>query len=236
MKRVIFAPLALVLCLSGLPAQASWISPFISEIHYDNRGVDVDEFVAVTMPHGVDPEGWQLVLYNGANGQPYKRTLLSGMPGGGGSGWTEYFWSVANIQNGPDAVALVSPSDAVIDLIAYEVGASAFSHIASETVGRRLPVEENGATLIGRSLQRTGGADAWEWIAAEATPGVLNPGLTGLAAGRVPVFPVALLWLVGLAGWLLARSGRGREARPIDSAVAALASEPGPVPKWQDCS
>lgn len=230
MKRVIFAPLALVLFMSGLPAQASWISPFISEIHYDNRGADVDEFVAVTMPDGVDPGGWQLVLYNGADGRPYNDARLSDMPSGGEGGWTEYYWSVARIQNGPDAVALVSPSDAVIDLIAYEVEASAFSQIAAEDTVRRLPLQENDATLIGMSLQRIGGADAWEWIAAAATPGVLNPGLTGLSAIRVPVVPAGMLWLVGLAGWRLARSGRGSEARPAHSADVAPWSDPGPVP------
>jgi hypothetical protein len=130
------------------------------------------------------------------------------MLGGSGDGWVEYYWAVAGIQNGPDAVALVSPSDTLVELIAYEAEASEFSHIAAENVGRRLPLAENGATLINTSLQRVGGAADWDWIAAEATPGVLNPGLGGFSAARVPAAHVGWLWLTGLAGWLLVCSRR----------------------------
>jgi hypothetical protein len=82
------------------------IQPFISEIHYDNDGSDRGEFIAVTAAAGVDLFGWQLVLYNGATGGAYESVDLTGtvMPS---QPWGELAWSVAGLQNGPDAVALV---------------------------------------------------------------------------------------------------------------------------------
>src|SRR5580765_6132693 len=39
---------------------------FISELHYDNAGTDLGEFVEITAPAGTDLSGWALVRYNGA--------------------------------------------------------------------------------------------------------------------------------------------------------------------------
>lgn len=39
---------------------------FINEIHYDNIGSDVGEFVEVAGPAGTSLTGWSIVLYNGA--------------------------------------------------------------------------------------------------------------------------------------------------------------------------
>ena len=78
------ASLTLLLFAFMLPARATWVSPFISEIHYDNVGADVNELIAVTGPAALDLSGWQLVLYNGANGRPYDSVPLAGGFGGAG--------------------------------------------------------------------------------------------------------------------------------------------------------
>lgn len=202
------ASLALLLLALVLPAQASWISPFISEIHYDNVGADKNEFVAVTGPGGLDLTGWQIVLYNGATSQPYGYVALSGRLGDPGGFWTERYWPFVGIQNGPDAVALVSP-DGLIDFVAYEGVVSASGGEASGAIARLLPVSEGAGAPATSSLQRAGTADSWIWLPGSATPGLLNRGLTGFADTAVPAMNAWQLWLAGFLAWLLS-SGSGR--------------------------
>lgn len=195
------APLALVLFVLAAPATASWVSPFISEFHYDNAGADVGEFVAVTGPAGWDLSGWQLVLYNGANGQAYRSLALGGRLGDGHGGLAETDWPVNGLQNGPDALALVADDGSLVDFVAYEAQVTALDGLATGSTARRVPVSEGSATPPGHSLQRIGGADDWDWIALSATPGVVNPGLGALASASVAAPGSGLLCLSGLLGW-----------------------------------
>jgi len=212
MNRAIFASIALALSICALPVQASWLAPFISELHYDNEGRDVGEFVAVTGPTGLDLTDWELVLYNGGDGRPYGALELSGVLDGAASGLAEAAWPFVGIQNGPDAVALISPLDTVVDFIAYEAGVIASTGAARDLSARLLSAAEDGGTPAGWSLQRSGTSDAEVWTAGPATPGMLNAGLFELGAREVPVVGVALLWLAGAAGWLL--TGLGRRPHP----------------------
>ena len=209
------ASLTLLLFALALPVRATWISPFISEIHYDNVGGDVNEMIAVTGPSGLDLSGWQLVLYNGANGSPYDSITLSGRLAHTVEMWAEAFWLVSGIQNGPDAVALLGPSEQVVDFIAYEAAVTASTGPALGVESRLLPVAEGGTTETTSSLQREGSADEWLWGAGPATPGVLNPGLRGLDAGRVPVPGTLQLWSALLVGmiWFGAGGAGGRCGR-----------------------
>ncbi|MGB5254680.1 MAG: lamin tail domain-containing protein [Sedimenticolaceae bacterium] len=211
MDSVRLAPMALVLLVCTLPARATWISPFISEFHYDNAGSDVGEFVAVSGSPGLDLSGWQIVLYNGANGSPYDALPLSGMLGAG-NGLAEVHWTVGGMQNGPDGVALVSAADAVIDFVAYEGAFVATEGLAAGMTARALPIAEGGATPVGSSLQRVGSLADWAWSTGPASPGVVNVGLAAPAQGRVPIAASWLVWLSGLLGLVLATAiGRGRK-------------------------
>lgn len=218
MNRAIFAPLLLVSASLSIPVQASWSLPFISEIHYDNAGSDVGEFVAVTGPAGLDLAGWQLALYNGGDGRLYRSVALTGTLDAAAGGLVEAAWTISGIQNGPDAVALVSPLDAVVDFIAYEAAVSAVDGAAQGLDAQLLPVAEDSGTAVGHSLQRIGSSGQPDWIAALATPGLVNPGLSvAVDAGPTPEpegrpLPnpgVTGLWLAGLVGWLL-MAGRRR--------------------------
>jgi hypothetical protein len=202
------ALLALVISSGFFPVHASWIAPFISELHYDNAGGDADEFVAVTGQSGQDLSGWQLVLYNGGDGRPYRSVTLSGVLDTRVDSWVEAAWPIAGIQNGPDAVALISASDAVVDFIAYEAAVTATEGSAAGMTARLLPVAEGADTAVGRSLQRIDAVDAAAWVAAAATPGILNAGLRGSEVRELPVAGAGLLWLAGFAGWLLTVYGR----------------------------
>ena len=199
------ALLALVCVFATQASLASMISPFISEIHYDNAGADVGEFVAVTGPAGLDLSGWKIVLYNGSNGQSYRSVDLSGELQGTAGSLVEAYWTMSGIQNGPDAVALVSGAGSVAEFIAYEAAVTAGNGDAAGLTARQLPVDENSSTAIGQSLQRVGGLDLWSWRVAQATPGIVNSGLQLPAVAAVPV-PASLgLCVAGLVGMSVRR-------------------------------
>lgn len=202
---------------SALEAQAAWIGPFISELHYDNAGSDAGEFVAVTAPGGTSLDGWSLVLYNGANGSPYETRPLSGVIDGGLAGWGESHWDFAGMQNGPDGVALVAADETLVDLIAYEKLFDVDSGPAKGAVAGLLPVEEDSGTPLGWSLQRIGEATEWAWTAAPASPGRLNPGLAFAPAGQVPLAGLPLLLLAGGLGWMLSARASSWRSAPATS-------------------
>ena len=52
---------------------------FVNELHYDNRGVDLNEAVEIAGPAQTDLTGWRLVLYNGSDGRDYFTQQLSGI-------------------------------------------------------------------------------------------------------------------------------------------------------------
>ena len=101
MSRAKFALLALALSVCAVPVHASWLAPFISELHYDNEGKDVGEFVAVTGPSGLDLSGWELVLYNGGDGRPYGAVELNGVLDSAAGGLAEAAWPFVGIQTQP---------------------------------------------------------------------------------------------------------------------------------------
>jgi len=190
--------------------QAGMFQPFISEIHYDNAGVDRGEFIAVTAPGGTDLAGWQLVLYNGSNGAPYQTLGLSGgVPTG--EVWGEIERSAIGLQNGDDAVALISPARAVVEFIAYEGAFAAVTGLAAGQYPRLIPDAEGPDTAEGLSLQRVGSLDDWDWTVDLASRGAINRGLIAPVAVRqaVPSPPVYWLWGLVLFGWWLHRARSG---------------------------
>ncbi|MDJ0740758.1 MAG: hypothetical protein QNJ91_13665 [Gammaproteobacteria bacterium] len=201
--------LCIGLSVAGTAAHASLI-PFISELHYDNAGRDVGEFVAVTGPVGFDFDGWQVELYNGANGRRYDASAVSAAPHGSSDGLIEIGVVFAALQNGPDAVALVSDQGSVVDFIAYEQAVTASDGPAAGLTARLIDAFESASTAVGLSLQRVGTLDRESWLLATASPGVVNDGLRRgviVAAGNAPLPGVAvvLLWTAGWLGMAAAR-------------------------------
>ena len=211
MNAARFALLACAGFAGVTPLHAAVVEPFISEVHYDNAGADVGEFVAVTGPRGLDLSGWEIALYNGSTGSVYGVVPLSGQLHGGAGSWIEAYWPATGLQNGPDALALVTGLGAVVDFIAYEQAVTAVDGVAAGSTARLLPVSEGGSTASGESLQRIGSLGEWAWIAGMASPGVLNRGL------QLPGVDVALpqpavigLWSIGMTAWLGLRRRRNR--------------------------
>ena len=155
---------------------------WINEIHYDNAGTDVGEFVELAGVAGTDLSGYQLVLYNGANGAAYNTLTLSGsiMDQQGGFGTVLLNYPVNGIQNGaPDGLALVSPLGD-IQFLSYEGAFTAIGGPAAGAASTDIGVFELDTGLVGNSLQLTGfggGYDDFAWSgSALASPGAINNG------------------------------------------------------------
>ncbi|MEM1424531.1 MAG: lamin tail domain-containing protein, partial [Planctomycetota bacterium] len=168
----------------GVPAQATPTpsDPWINEFHYDNAGGDQGEFVEVAGAAGTSLSGWSVYAYNGSNQRVYASVTLAGVIDNESNNAGALSFPFAGLQNGPDAIALVDATGAVVDFIAYE---STFTALDSPAVGMTadlLPVYETSSTPVGRSLQRTngncsGGTPAWTGPATDS-PGNLNAGQT----------------------------------------------------------
>jgi endonuclease I len=156
---------------------------WINELHYDNSGTDEDEFVEIAGPSGANLSGWQLLLYNGNNGSLYDSAVLSGfMPYQPGCLGTVLI-PFGQIQNGsPDGIALVSPTNNVVEFLSYEGNFVAVGGAADGLTSTDINVTESGSTPVGFSLQR-GGSGAvpghFAWQSAQAsTPGEANSNQT----------------------------------------------------------
>ncbi|MFV2022324.1 ExeM/NucH family extracellular endonuclease [Micromonospora sp. LOL_023] len=144
--------------------------PFISEIHYDNAGTDSGEAIEIEAPVDFDLTGWQIVLYNGANGAVYGTRTLSGAVPAAGVTVAEY--PTDGVQNGsPDGIALVDPNGAVVEFLSYEGALTAVGGPADGQTSIDIGVAETANTPAGHSLQKIAGA--WQ-APATNTFGVRN--------------------------------------------------------------
>jgi uncharacterized protein len=144
---------------------------FINELHYDNSGADKGEFVEIAGPAGTDVSGWQVVGYNGRDGQTYQ--LAGTFPQGtklanavSGLGFAAL--DTPGIQNSKDGLALVNAAGNVLDFISY---GGTFTAAAGPAKGKEsfdIGVAESRDTAEGASLGRvdngTGKPD-WEAFA-----------------------------------------------------------------------
>lgn len=184
-RRLVAGSLALAVVSAGalfsLPAAAAVpTTPFISEIHYDNAGDDVGEFVEVQLPAGTSSAGLSVVLYNGSDGTSYSTTAVPAATAPAGApAVVVVTYPVNGIQNGaPDGIVLVSGST-VIDQISYEGPLTATNGPAA---GKTLPdigVAETGTGTADTSLSRVydAASDSYVWRGpATSTKGAVNPG------------------------------------------------------------
>ncbi len=129
---------------------------WINEFHYDDKGRDQGEFVEVAGTAGVDLSGWQIVLYNGSNGNTYLTTTLSGSIANQESGFGTSDFAMA-LQNGaPDGIALIDDQGNVVEFLSYEGTMTANNGPAVGLTSVDVGVSESSSTKAGRSLQRTG--------------------------------------------------------------------------------
>ena len=147
---------------------------FVSELHYDNTGTDVGEAVEITAPAGMDMAGWSIVLYNGSSTQlsPYATVDLNGTVPSGGA----FSSFIVGIQNGaPDGLAIIDPTNAVIEFLSYEGSFTAAAGPAIGLTSTDIGVSESSSTLVGESLQKIGGVWTGPAPSTFAEPLVLPP-------------------------------------------------------------
>jgi len=160
---------------------------FINEIHYDNAGSDQNEGFEIAGPANTDLLGWQLVLYNGSNGQPYSSKVLAGVIANLADGFGVLSFAYSGIQNGaPDGVALIDHADQLVQFLSYEGAFTAVSGAASGQTSVDILVHEPSNTIIGSSLQLFGVGSEYEdfqWRESTAQSfGAVNSGQQFLAA------------------------------------------------------
>lgn len=168
-------------CDPGVPVPVI----FINEIHYDNTGTDVGEFIEIAGTAGINLANYQLVLYNGTGGAPYSTVVLSGVIDNeaGGFGAVSFGYPANGIQNGaPDGVALATTGGTVIQFLSYEGVFTAVGGVANGLLSTDIGVQELGTEPVGLSLQLTGTGQVYNnftWVGPiAASPGTLNAGQT----------------------------------------------------------
>jgi len=163
---------------------------WINELHYDNNGTDVGEFIEIAGAAGTDLTGWSLVLYNGNGGVSYTTTPLTGSIPSilGGYGVVSISYPSNGIQNGGtgasttegDAIALVNAGGTVVQFLAYEAAFTATNGVANGLSPTLIPVREAGSEAAGGSLHLTGTGTAYAdftWGATtDDSPGAINAG------------------------------------------------------------
>ena len=167
-------------------------SPWINEIHYDNDGADLGEFIEFAAPEGFDTTGYRFQLINGNGGAPYAGNTFDNLNKTTSDGLDLY---VVNrppngIQNGsPDGVALIGPGvdvasqddDTCDMLLSYEGVISNATGVCAGETSTEMDVTEGSSTPVGHSVQLTGTGGSFgdfSWVAAANTNGVINTGQT----------------------------------------------------------
>jgi hypothetical protein len=191
MKRI-YKSLSLLVVFTAIfsfsgSAQNAWIN----EVHYDNAGEDVDEFIEVVVqnPGNYNLSDFAVVLYNGVNGESYDtRTLDVYTAGTSANGFTIYSFNYtadtppALIQNGaPDGMALTYQGNLIPgQWLSYEGAFAATNGPASGLTSVDIIVLETNLTPIGQSLQLSGNGSGYgdfSWLEPSvATPGLPNNG------------------------------------------------------------
>ena len=172
-----------VLFLGSLNIQAQ--NAWINELHYDNDGSDVGEFLEIVIenPGSYALSDFAVYLYNGNNGAFYDNQSVDNFTVGATVGdFTIYYWYPESIQNGaPDGLALVYQGIVITgQFLSYEGELTATDGPASGLTSTDIGVMEEGSTPVGESLQLTGSGliySDFSWLPpATETPGLENNG------------------------------------------------------------
>ena len=178
MKQLFFV-LVFILVSSTLLSQNIWFN----EIHYDNVGTDVGEFLEVVLEDAgtYTLSDFTITLYNGSNSLTYdSKTLDLFTMGITSEDFTLYYYEFpeGGIQNGsPDGIALDYQGTLIPgQFLSYEGTFTALDGPANGVTSVDIGVSEPGE--IGESLQLMGDGSSypdfiWQPPATE-TPGNLN--------------------------------------------------------------
>ncbi|MBN2460670.1 MAG: hypothetical protein JXB60_03600, partial [Candidatus Cloacimonetes bacterium] len=173
--------LILIFCviIGFLGAQNIWIN----ELHYDNTGTDVGEFIEVVLENAASYNlvDFTVSFYNGNDQMVYGSVALDQFTYGVTvENFTIYFHYYAGIQNGsPDGIAIDYQGTLIPgQFLSYEGEFVALDGPALGVTSTDIGVEEGSSTPAGESLQLQGVGSmynnfAWEGPVTES-PGAVN--------------------------------------------------------------
>lgn len=151
-------------CSTG-PSPTRVPEVWINELHYDNAGVDQNEFVEVAGRAGTRLDGWMLVAYNGADGRAYARVPLRGDIPAQQNDYGTLSFAFPGLQNGNDGVAIVTSNGVVVQFLSYGGVFSASNGACSGRASQDIGVTESSATPVGSSLRLSGGGSGYAQFA-----------------------------------------------------------------------
>jgi predicted extracellular nuclease len=134
----------------------------INELHYDNVGTDVGEFVEIRVVEGTDVSQATVELYNGNGGALYGTFTLPMVPESTQNGFDYYLIELPSngLQNGaPDGLALVN-NGRVIEFLSYEGRFTATNGTAIGLSSTDMGVSQIDAP-VGAALERAEDGDTW---------------------------------------------------------------------------
>ena len=158
----------------------------LNEIHYDNAGADIAEFIEIRAETGLNIRSFSLEFYDGASGALYgDAVLLRALPVSSDGVYDYYVIDAAGLADDIGGVALVNGVE-VIDAIAYEGSFTASDGTASGVDFEDIGVAQDPNTALGQSLQRQ---EDGSWAGPiDDTRGVANTELAPLTMADAFVF------------------------------------------------
>lgn len=161
---------------------------YINEIHYDNTGTDIGEFIEVAGISGTDLSAYTITLYS-ANNSSYNTLVLSGVidDEGNGVGAVSFNYPVDGIQNGaPDGIALSKTGSTDIQYLSYEgvMDAPATDGPAAGLNSVDIIAVELNTAAVGSSLDYNENSSSWENI-SDDTPGVFAQATLGVQKNTI---------------------------------------------------
>jgi endonuclease I len=152
---------------------------WINELHYDNNGVDLNEFVEVAGPAGDNVDGWLLVAVDGATGAFYARRHLTGVFPNQQNGVGTLAFPFPGLQDGaPDGIALITADGVVMQFLGYEGAFTGNGGLLTGRTATDIGVSELPTSAPGLSLQLGGTGNRYTQFGWQsslvATPGARN--------------------------------------------------------------
>ncbi|MGK0204631.1 MAG: hypothetical protein ACI9S9_003716, partial [Planctomycetota bacterium] len=129
---------------------------WINELHYDNSGIDVGEFVELAGRAGENVNSWMLIAYDGSSGNAYSRVNLRGTFANQQNSFGVLSFNFPALQNSNDGLALVTSQGVVMQFLSYEGAFQAGNGAASGKMSSNIGVSESSSTPTGFSLRLTG--------------------------------------------------------------------------------
>lgn len=129
---------------------------WINEIHYDNVGVDVDEFVELAGQFDENVNGWMLIAYDATTGRAYDWLRLDGEFKNLLNGFGTKSFAFPDLNDGAGGLALVTSGGIVKQFLSYGGSFTATNGACKGLVSADIGVSQNGATPVGSTLQLSG--------------------------------------------------------------------------------